>query len=166
MGIVSATTLFAETKQDFPAHWGKRPEIQTRDYIELPAGYGHGSSTLRNWISANLQKDQADAGDAKSAAVTTLYTNDFAKAVVGGVPDDLMVLGGEFTVKSEGADQFLELPGDVGQFCRAVWAGGERWCGHQRADFWNEQRPAPTFGVGLGGVSGWKLQVWPGREGR
>ena len=37
------------------AHW---PEIQTKDYVPLPAGYGHGSSTLRNWIELNMERDR------------------------------------------------------------------------------------------------------------
>ena len=27
------------------------------DYVELPPPYGHGSSTLRNWIEENLRRD-------------------------------------------------------------------------------------------------------------
>jgi hypothetical protein len=42
----------------FPYHWGEPPEIQTKDYRELPAGYGHGSSTLKNWIELNIEKDK------------------------------------------------------------------------------------------------------------
>tara|TARA_R110000824_G_C14697027_1_gene622206 strand:- start:230 stop:475 length:246 start_codon:yes stop_codon:yes gene_type:complete len=34
----------------FPAYWGKPPEIQTKDYVPLPNGFGHGSSTLLYWI--------------------------------------------------------------------------------------------------------------------
>ena len=37
----------------FPINWGKPPEIQTKDYRPLPYGYGHGSSTLYNWIKEN-----------------------------------------------------------------------------------------------------------------
>lgn len=43
----------------FPEHWGAPPEIQTRDYVELPGGYGHGSSTLKHWIQENLDRDAA-----------------------------------------------------------------------------------------------------------
>jgi hypothetical protein len=38
----------------FPTHWGKPPEIQTKDYVPLPYGYGHGSSTLYHWIVASV----------------------------------------------------------------------------------------------------------------
>jgi len=48
---------FAELKKEFPEHWGEPPRIQTRDYRELPGGYGKGSSTLANWIKKNLEND-------------------------------------------------------------------------------------------------------------
>ena len=43
----------------FPAHWGAPPHIQTMDYRPLPGGYGHGSSTMANWIQKNLDADRA-----------------------------------------------------------------------------------------------------------
>src|SRR6478736_9351185 len=165
VGMIGALSLCAEVKQEFPAHWGKPPEIQTRDYVELPAGYGHGSSTLKKWIAAHLEKDQA--GVTKPAAATTvLYSSDFEKVAVGSVPEELMILGGEFTVKRDGTNQFLELPGApldsfAAQFGPAVKAGvavSARIFGTSKG------RRAPTFGVGLGGVSGWKLQVSPAKK--
>lgn len=165
LGMFSATMLWAETKKEFPAHWGQPPEIQLRDYVELPNGYGHGSSTLRNWITTNLQKEQSGAGAAQSAA-TVLYSNDFEKATVSAVPEDMMILGGEFTVKSSDTNQFLELPGSpldsfavqFGPAVQDVVAVSARIYGASKG------RRAPTFGVGLGGVSGWKLQVSPGKK--
>ena len=44
----------------FPYHWGDPPQIQTKDYRELPDGYGHGSSTLKNWIELNIEKDKLE----------------------------------------------------------------------------------------------------------
>ena len=44
-------------KKDFPRHWGKPPEIQVRDYVDLPKDFGKGSSTLANWIKENLKED-------------------------------------------------------------------------------------------------------------
>jgi hypothetical protein len=32
----------------------------TRDYRELPGGYGHGSGTLKRWIQEHLDEDAAD----------------------------------------------------------------------------------------------------------
>ena len=42
---------------NFPYGWGKPPEIQTKDHVKLPDGYGYGSSTLKNWIELNKQRD-------------------------------------------------------------------------------------------------------------
>jgi uncharacterized protein YfaS (alpha-2-macroglobulin family) len=41
----------------YPAHWGEKPQVQTRDIRELPAGFGQGSSTLAKWIQDNIDKD-------------------------------------------------------------------------------------------------------------
>ena len=43
--------------RQFPRHWGRPPEIQTRDMVKLPGKFGMGSSTLASWIRENLQKD-------------------------------------------------------------------------------------------------------------
>ena len=44
-------------KKEFPRHWGKPPEAQTKDWTELPGDFGNGSSTLASWIKENLKKD-------------------------------------------------------------------------------------------------------------
>ena len=65
---VGTTTLFRDRKsvprqgslampQDFPAHWGDAPAMQTRDLRPLPGGYGMGSGTLAAWIQQHLDKD-------------------------------------------------------------------------------------------------------------
>ena len=41
----------------FPYGWGQPPEIQTKDHVKLPEPYGYGSSTLKNWIELNKQRD-------------------------------------------------------------------------------------------------------------
>src|SRR6266702_776209 len=40
-----------------------------------------------------------------------LYENSFEKADLDKVPDDFLVLDGQFAVKEEGGNKFLELPG-------------------------------------------------------
>src|SRR2546421_672577 len=40
-----------------------------------------------------------------------LYTNNFESAQVDKIPSDFLVLDGAFTVKEEGGNKFLELPG-------------------------------------------------------
>jgi hypothetical protein len=60
----AAVTAPSPAAMKFPAHWGAPPQIQTMDYRPLPGGYGHGSSTLANWIQQNLDKDAAAKGGA------------------------------------------------------------------------------------------------------
>ncbi|MEI7728204.1 MAG: hypothetical protein WCO56_01455 [Verrucomicrobiota bacterium] len=99
------------------------------------------------------------------AADQPVYENDFQKAGVGKVPDDLMVIEGSFAVKAEGADQFLELaeapldtfgalfgPSEVANLSVAARIYGT-----------NTKRRFPTFGVGLNGVGGYRLQVAPAK---
>ncbi len=162
--LLCAATLHAKLEKELPAHWGQPPEIQTQDYVELPAGYGHGSSTLRHWIQANLAKDQSRL--ATDAAPAVVYANDFQQAKPGELPDDFLVLGGEFTVQRDGTNQFLELPG------APLDSFGVQFGPTSRGDVavsarvfsTNKGRRVPTFGVGLGGVSGWKVRVAPAKD--
>jgi len=52
-----------EKVKKFPAFWGPPPEKQTRDRVTLPAGYGSGSSTLRDWIDMKLADEDVDDGE-------------------------------------------------------------------------------------------------------
>jgi hypothetical protein len=47
-----------EPKPRFPAHWGRPPEAQLKDHIELPNGFGMGSSTMAHWIKENVAQDK------------------------------------------------------------------------------------------------------------
>lgn len=163
---LSLNLVWAKVTKEFPAHWGSPPAIQTQDYVELPASYGHGSSTLAKWIVANLNRDKAGAGNTELARPTALYENNFEQAEAGKLPDEFMALAGDFVVKRDGTNQFLELPGSpldsfavqFGPTESADVAVGARIFGTAKG------RRAPTFGVGLGGVAGYKLQVAPGKK--
>ena len=77
-----------------------------------------------------------------------------------------MVLGGEFAVKREGTNQFLELPGAPLDTFAVQFGPAEKTdvAVVARVFGTSKGRRAPTFGVGLGGVSGWKLQVSPAKK--
>lgn len=164
--VVMLNLLLAEATNQFPEHWGKPPAIQTQDYVELPGGYGHGSSTLAKWIATNLEKDKNCPQAPSSKPTKTLYSNDFEKAEVGKLPGDFLSLNGEFAVKADGTNKFLELPGapldsfavQFGPTESANVAVAARIFGTAKG------RRYPTFGVGLCGVSGYKLQVSPGKR--
>jgi len=162
---LSLNLLLAQAAQEFPAHWGPPPAIQTQDYVELPGGYGHGSSTLAKWIVANLERDQKRTQAATPAPGKPLYVNDFDKAEVGKLPDDFLSLNGEFAVKAEGTNRLLELPGAPLDSFGVLFGPTESVNIAVAARIFGtaKGRRSPTFGVGLCGVSGYKLQVAPGK---
>jgi chromosome segregation ATPase len=41
----------------FPLHWGKPPQAQTKDLVDLPGKFGKGSSTLASWIKEKIEDD-------------------------------------------------------------------------------------------------------------
>ncbi len=95
-----------------------------------------------------------------------VYQNDFEKSEVGKVPEEIMVLGGEFAVKADGTNKVLELPGAPLDSFAVQFGPSEKENVAASAKIFgtSKGRRAPTFGVGLGGVSGWKLQVSPGKK--
>ncbi|MCL4786246.1 MAG: hypothetical protein KJ070_05540 [Verrucomicrobia bacterium] len=163
---LSANILMAGVTREFPTHWGQPPAIQTRDYVTLPDGYGHGSSTLARWIAANLEKDKAAKPSPASPAARVLFETDFEKAEPGKLPDDFMSLNGEFVVREEGGNNFLELPGAPLDSFAAQFGPVEVADVAVRGRVFGtaKGRRFPTFGVGLNGVSGYKLQLAPAKK--
>src|SRR5258706_4296717 len=94
------------------------------------------------------------------------YEKHFDKAEVGKVPDDFLVLDGGFVVKEEDGNQFLELPGApldsyAVQFGPSAASNVTVSAAIKST---GKGRRYPTFGVGLGGVSGFRLQVSPAKN--
>ena len=56
--VCEPTIYYSPSGKAFPTHWGKPPDIQTKDHRPLPYGYGHGSSTLYGWIMLNKHEVQ------------------------------------------------------------------------------------------------------------
>jgi len=161
-----ALAVAAEVAKPFPAHWGEPPKIETRDYRPLPDGYGFGSSTLANWIKENLAKDARVSGKAPSPAAPPLFFCDFSDLPEGPIPEPFFVIQGEFEVKATGTNKLLELPGApvdghsvlFGPVTNANVALEARILSTAKG------RRMPTFGVGLGGVAGYKLQIAPAKK--
>lgn len=164
LGIIALTT-FAQVTKPFPAHWGEPPQMQTRDLRELPGGFGRGSSTLARWIETHLAKDAAPVASPPPVA-PPLFACDFSALPEGPLPDTFMVMQGEFTVRDFGTNRLMELPGSpldsysvlFGPVTSANVAVTAQVLGTAKG------RRQPTFGVGLGGVAGYKLQIAPGKK--
>jgi hypothetical protein len=100
------------------------------------------------------------------AADAPLYQNDFSKSEVDKVPEDLLVLDGNFAVKEEAGNRFLELPGAPLE-TYGVLFGPSQADGVQvtaRIFSTKQGRKFSTFGAGLNGVGGFKVRVAPAKD--
>jgi hypothetical protein len=100
------------------------------------------------------------------AQTKPLYENNFETAEVGKVPDDFLVLDGGFAVRAEGGNKFLELPGSPLDTFGVQFgpSGNPEVAVSARINGTGKGRRFPTFGVGLNGVAGYRLQVSPGKK--
>jgi len=102
----------------------------------------------------------------RAAEAKILYENNFEKAEAGKLPEDLLVLDGAFTVKAEGGNKFLELPGAPLDTYGLLFGPTEsaNIAVSTRVYGTGKGRRFPTFGLGLNGVGGYKLQVSPWKK--
>lgn len=89
------------------------------------------------------------------------YQNDFQKADLDSVPEELMVLDGQFAVKEESGNKFLELPGAPLDTFGVLFGPNakENVAVSARIFGTGTGRKLPAFDVGLNGVGGYKLRV-------
>jgi hypothetical protein len=95
-----------------------------------------------------------------------LFEQDFSKVDLNQVPADFLVLDGQFAVKEEGGNRFLELPGAPLDTFGALF-GPSAPAGLQvsgRILSTKQGRKFPIFGVGVNGVPGFRLQVAPAKK--
>ena len=101
------------------------------------------------------------------AEAAILYSEDFSKTKVGSGPDTMLVLGGKFEVRMEGKESFLKLPGNPLDLHGVMFGPSKkdgvlvhaRVLGKRRG-----RRSFPVFGVGLNGVSGYRVMVSPAKQ--
>ncbi len=90
-----------------------------------------------------------------------LYENNFEKTELDKVPDDFLVLDGQFAVKQDGDNRFLELPGAPLDTFGAMFGPTEKEGLVVSARIFGtaKGRRFPAFAVSLNGFGGYKLQV-------
>lgn len=102
----------------------------------------------------------------RSGADEIVYKNDFQTSELGTVPDEFLVLDGDFEVGEEDGNHFFVLPGAPLEsfgflFGPAKKDGLEI---HTRIFGTRKGRRWPTFAVALNGVNGYKLQLTPAKR--
>ena len=101
-----------------------------------------------------------------AAADAPVYANDFESAEVGRTPKDLLVISGAFTVRADGGNQFLELPGAPLEMFGALFGPEGKDGVSVSAKFFGTKtgRKFPAFGLSLNGAGGYRLQVSAGKR--
>lgn len=100
------------------------------------------------------------------AASEVVYEQNFEEVEVGEAPSDFLILEGRFAVRDEEGNRLLELPGTPLDSFAFLFGTNVRE-GHQvsaRIKSERTKRRFPSFGIGLGGVSGFKLRVDPNKR--
>ena len=158
-GILTLPNISAEQSQPFPTNWGEPPAIQTHDYVEWPGGYGHGSGTVAKWIAENLEKDKASLGSRNEV----LYAADFSTVEVGKLPEDFLVLNGEFAVQADAGKKFIELPGTPIESFAVMFGPAEKENVSVSAKIRGTSRGRryPAFALGINGLGGYRLNLIP-----
>ena len=122
---------------------------------------------MSNWSVFIIAAIVALTGSAQIPADKVLFETDFESANADSVPEELMILAGEFSVKEIDGNKVLELPGNPLDDFGALYGPAESDGVAVRARIRSEstRRLAPRFGVGLSGVAGYRLLVAPGQNG-
>ena len=99
-------------------------------------------------------------------AAEPLYQNNFEKTQIGEVPNDFLVLDGDFAVKQEGGNKYLELPGAPLDAFGFMFGPSARHSNEISARMFGTKkgRRYPVFGIALNGVNGYRLQVAPAKR--
>jgi hypothetical protein len=101
-----------------------------------------------------------------AAEVPVAYQNDFEKAAVGSVPEDMLVLDGAFGTAESAGNKYLELPGSPLETYGVMFGptAGYGLSLQARIRGTGQGRRFPVFGVGLNGVAGYRLRVSPAKK--
>ena len=96
------------------------------------------------------------------AEVRPIFSNDFSREAVGRLPNDFLAIAGDFTVIEDDRDgRFLVLPGAPLESFGLLFGPTLKGEAGVRARFFGTKagRKLPAFGLSLGGVGGYRLQV-------
>jgi len=95
-----------------------------------------------------------------------VFDESFSSAKVGEVPESFMVLDGQFAVRDEEGNRFLELPGAPLESFGVLFGPNQAEGLEVTARILGTKtgRKFPTFAVGLNGVGGYKVRVAPAKN--
>lgn len=102
----------------------------------------------------------------RAQSASPVFDESFSSAKVGEVPDTFMVLDGQFAVRDEEGNRFLELPGAPLESFGVLFGPNQAEGLEVTARILGTKtgRKFPTFAVGLNGVGGYKVRVAPAKN--
>lgn len=102
----------------------------------------------------------------KAEPKAVVYDQDFDKVKIGEAPDELFVIDGDFTVVEEGKNRFLEMAADPIQENGFLFGKSSKGAARVEVSIRGEKkrRSYPRFGIGLHGISGFRLRIVPGND--
>ena len=100
-----------------------------------------------------------------NAADKIHFEQNFDAQEVGTIPKEFLVLAGEFAVAVEEGSHVLKLPGAPLDTFGALFGEASREAGYVEGKFFGTRqgRKFPSFGIGMAGVQGYRLQVSPAK---
>ena len=100
---------------------------------------------------------------ADKASAPGAYLNDFEKLPVGNPPEDLLILGGTFSVVQVEGNKCLELAPDPLDIAGVLYGPAGRVTGSVSARIWGAAtgKRLPEFGIGAYDAGGYKLILVP-----
>lgn len=95
-----------------------------------------------------------------------LFSEDFSGITPGDVPGTFLILGGDYAVREEGGERFLESPGAPLDSFGLMFgpARQEDWGAEARFQGTGKGRRFPAFGVSINGVAGYRVEVAPAKR--
>jgi len=114
-----------------------------------------------------LAMSAALTNQTRAAGTNVLYHNDFEQSAVDTLPEGFLALDGDFKVKEAEGNKLLGLPGAPAESFYGVLFGpvtNSGVCVSARIYGTATKRRYPSFGVGLGGATGFCLRVSPGKQ--
>ena len=95
-----------------------------------------------------------------------IYKNDFEAAELDKAPAEMLITAGDFKVKQDKDGKVLELPGEPLDTYGLLFGASQKAGVSASARFFGTKtgRKYPTFGVSLGGVGGYRLQLSPAKK--
>ncbi|GMV66203.1 MAG: hypothetical protein KJ050_02395 [Candidatus Omnitrophica bacterium] len=108
----------------------------------------------------------SSAEEAAPPPAGELYRNDFSAAETGKPGKEFLILDGKFTIVDVEGNRMLELPGEPLESYGLLFGPSQKEGVQVEGRMLSEstRRTFPAFGIGLNGVSGYRVLVAPAKK--